>query len=495
MQNQTFKQAMVAMVAGILGLMSSSVLAAVINLDASATMKTTPVANYAVETLSKDATRFTVGEDKATYYHVTDNNADWTVTGAVGISGGAGTMVVRFSFENLVFVTTPTTAISGSGTISPLTTAMVGESEAVYTVDNHAVTDTITLSLGDTVAISPTAPVSVTMTVRPELFADIVGEHEIGYRSTITVGNGLSMTKTTKSPTASVMHRFRRFKDDGAPTDANMGSITIGLVAGVLDAADSEDAMLADLIAPGTDAVGNAPAGGTLLSLVGDFSFAKGVSLQVLPETDTNMCAALGATVGTTTVANLLERDADTMVVMPIVNQTIAVDDTYTRRLCVHVYDPEDMKSMVIPTTDAYVAMVNVAPALAANAFLGDRVTQLELGRILRDGTTAHIPYLSTYEGYNHRITLSNRGSREADYEFTFRPEEGVTATPSMYAEGTLAAGETMILKAVDVVSLSGGARTAATVTVVASPSQIDVSTTLVNRATGTAVVTWAEKE
>ena len=66
---------------------------------------------------------------------------------------------------------------------------------------------------------------------------------------------------------------------------------------------------------------------------------------------------------------------------------------------------------------------------------------------IMRDGTTAHIPYLSTYEGYNHRITLSNRGSQDADYEFTFRPEEGVTAMPGMYAEGTLTAGETMILK------------------------------------------------
>ena len=494
MQNQTFKQAIVAMAAGILGLMSGSVVAAVINLDDDATMKATPVANYAVETLSKEATRFTVGEDKATYYHVTDSGG-WTVTGAVGISGGAGTMVVRFSFENLVFVDPPMADIAGGGTMAALTTAMAGTSQAVYTVDGHAVTSVITLTLGDTVAISPTAPVTVTMIVRPELFADIVGEHEIAYRSAITVGNGLSMTKKAKSPTASVIHRFRRFKDDDAPTDANMGSITIDLATGVLNAVNSQAATLTDLIAPGTPAIGNTPAGGTLLSLVGDFSFAKGVSLQVLPDPDTNMCAAVGTEVGGIAVANLLERDADTMVVMPIVNQTIAVDDTYTRRLCVHVYDPEDMKSMVIPTTDAYVAMVNVAPALAANAFLGARVTQLELGRILRDGTTAHIPYLSTYEGYNHRITLSNRGSREADYEFTFRPEEGVTATPGMYAEGTLAAGETMILKAVDVVSLSGGKRTAATVTVVASPSQIDVSTTLVNRATGTAVVTWAEKD
>ena len=67
-------------------------------------------------------------------------------------------------------------------------------------------------------------------------------------------------------------------------------------------------------------------------------------------------------------------------------------------------------------------------------------------------------------------------------------------ATPGMYAEGVLAGHETKILRAEDVVTLSGGKRTAATVTVVAPRGSIDVSTTLVNKSTGTAVVTWAEK-
>ena len=52
------------------------------------------------------------------------------------------------------------------------------------------------------------------------------------------------------------------------------------------------------------------------------------------------------------------------------------------------------------------------------------------LGSITRDGTTVHIPYLTTFADYNQRIVVSNRGANEADYWITFRPEDGVMATP-----------------------------------------------------------------
>ena len=51
------------------------------------------------------------------------------------------------------------------------------------------------------------------------------------------------------------------------------------------------------------------------------------------------------------------------------------------------------------------------------------------LGSITRDGTTVHIPFLTTWADYNQRIVVSNRGANPADYWITFRPEEGVTAT------------------------------------------------------------------
>ena len=105
-----------------------------------------------------------------------------------------------------------------------------------------------------------------------------------------------------------------------------------------------------------------------------------------------------------------------------------------------------------------------------------------KLGMVTRNGTTAHIPYMTTYEGYNQRIVMSNRGSTDAVYEFEFRPEEGVTATAGMYAMGTLKANSTITMPAADVVTLDGGARTAATIIVEAESVHIDVASVIVNR-------------
>ena len=81
---------------------------------------------------------------------------------------------------------------------------------------------------------------------------------------------------------------------------------------------------------------------------------------------------------------------------------------------------------------------------------------------------------------------VSNRGANEADYWITFRPEEGVTATPNdMYATGTLDGNSTIVLRAMDVVTLEGRSRTAATFVAEAKSTQIDVATVIVNMMTG----------
>ena len=118
----------------------------------------------------------------------------------------------------------------------------------------------------------------------------------------------------------------------------------------------------------------------------------------------------------------------------------------------------------------------------------------LLLGGITRDGITVQIPYMTTYEGYNQRVTLANRHGAPAAYSFTFQPEDGTTATGGQYSSGTLAVGQTMVLSAMDIVDLMGGSRTAATLTIVAPTDSVDVSTTLVNRSTGTAVLTTLTK-
>ena len=57
---------------------------------------------------------------------------------------------------------------------------------------------------------------------------------------------------------------------------------------------------------------------------------------------------------------------------------------------------------------------------------------------------------------------------------------------PGEMATGELMAGETKVLRVMDVVELTGGNRTAATVTLPLPPTAVDVSTTLVNKMDGT---------
>ena len=144
--------------------------------------------------------------------------------------------------------------------------------------------------------------------------------------------------------------------------------------------------------------------------------------------------------------------------------------------LCVTVSDDNMMRITEAPFT----ATVKYA-AVSGAAFPRMEMTET-VGMIDRNGTTVHIPYMTTYDGYNQRIVLSNRSSTEALYEISFRPEMGVTATPKDMATGTLMGNSTVTYKATDLVMLEGGSRTAATIDVVARPDDIDVTSVIVNK-------------
>ena len=141
--------------------------------------------------------------------------------------------------------------------------------------------------------------------------------------------------------------------------------------------------------------------------------------------------------------------------------------------------------AVAIPATAPYMATTKYA-AGTTDAGWPPNPGEHSLGRITRDGTTVHIPFLTTWADYNQRIVVSNRGANEADYWITFRPEEGVTATPNdMYATGTLDGNSTIVLRAMDVVTLEGRTRTAATFAAEAKSTHIDVATVIVNMMTG----------
>jgi hypothetical protein len=99
------------------------------------------------------------------------------------------------------------------------------------------------------------------------------------------------------------------------------------------------------------------------------------------------------------------------------------------------------------------------------------------LASITRNGATAQVPYLTTNAGLNQKLILVNRGSNDTTYSITFTPEAGVTATAGTKATGTLVKGKTVVLKASDVVTLTGGTRTAATIVALSPAGNIDAAT------------------
>ena len=117
------------------------------------------------------------------------------------------------------------------------------------------------------------------------------------------------------------------------------------------------------------------------------------------------------------------------------------------------------------------------------------------VGEIRRNGTTIHIPYLTTSDRYNQRLVIVNRGPIDAEYSMTFRPEMNVMAEGGGGHTGTVDAGETKVLvlhpmRAAQVgqdpvVMITGGSRTAATLNVVADANDIDVATVTITLETG----------
>ena len=91
------------------------------------------------------------------------------------------------------------------------------------------------------------------------------------------------------------------------------------------------------------------------------------------------------------------------------------------------------------------------------------------------------IPYLTTATEYNQRIVIVNRSSRAAGYNFVITAMDGTTVAAGDMASGTIPANTTMVVKASDVVTVTGGTEAAATLNVVSTSAHIDVSTTQIN--------------
>ena len=103
------------------------------------------------------------------------------------------------------------------------------------------------------------------------------------------------------------------------------------------------------------------------------------------------------------------------------------------------------------------------------------------LSGLTREGSTASIDVLTTFSDYNQRIIITNRSTIAAAYEIRFLTEPGVTAVAGPAATGTIPAGAVLALRATDVVTLIGGTRCSATLTIEANSAFVAATTQTVN--------------
>jgi hypothetical protein len=400
-------------------------------------------------------------------------------------------MLVKYTLDGMVFAESlPTTdavavtdpAPTGTVVAQLISGGMAKDSHALFSLTGGTfpTESTITLTTGG-FAMSGTSG-TITMEVTNTEFARIFGDkdptayEESPFSGAIVLKKALMIERLPSDPMDTVNDRiatvgseYMMFRNAGYPdVDTEVSVISLGSVMVNVDTM----LRLANTNSGNVDTLSSilsdpAEADDNYVKFMGDFSFTSQVHVD--PNTDGDCLEATPASIQTTD-------DDDN-----VLDKTEAVQlDTFAaaQHLCVTV-SPESIGENGIPDTEHFMAMFGFTGL--DNAVYEPEAMTRSLRRIRRDGTTVHIPYLTTYEGYNQRIVLSNRGTRDAIYRIMFRTEDGVTADPMMTEDMTLGAGTTVTMRAENLVELTGGSRTAATIMLEARPETVDVTSVIVN--------------
>ncbi|MDD9983455.1 MAG: hypothetical protein OXU81_19220 [Gammaproteobacteria bacterium] len=415
---------------------------------------------YGMESLLSNAANvIEVGEAKTKHYLVAGSGGELNIVARTGIAASSSTAVyLRIELDNMVFG-----LARASGDFDVGTVTAGGGIKDNYVVlsmaDGTAADANATLTVGS-LAVLPDAAGSVSATTHVEVADAIKGTNAIGdarkANNVVRVVKGVLETGTSAKTVAEVAEGFAKFVGGG--TAAQIGRFMVsaedGGTANTALGSDGAALALEDMFSAGT------------VVLKGDFS-EEDHTFTLHTQAD---CGADGGGTATPLAYNDARTETSTTLTVTAVNAA-----SY---LCIDVGANNEtaITSAEFSATTSYTAVENAAfPAAGATT---------PIGSIGRNGTTVQIPYLTTYEGYNQRIVLSNRGSAEAKYEISFRPEAGVTAMAKDAAMGMLMGNSTMTMKATDLVELSGGSRTAATIDLVAQPRHIDVTSVTVNMET-----------
>lgn len=446
-----------AAILGSMALLVTNTANATINLeDGMGTVK------YAKETLVTELMR-----DGVKYYVVTNGSNAIDMTGELGFDPGSTDIFVRFDLTNMVFagaaslgdasLTGATTAHVAGGAV----TASKNDNWVVFRANSPTVDDEVVTLAPTALGVMPDQPGSVKIRVYLEV-TDALAGNDDDFRmkevmNAVSVTSGVKATVEAGMNVADVAENFEKFVTGitvGDTTVGEVGTLTIAPAANTLNAADSAQVTAVNVYADT----------GTSITVTGDFSSAAGQHHQ-----SGDSCVTAADAGG----ADNLGPNTTGMATLTLATAVAAGGTS------VCLLETEDKQ---IPATP-YMVTVKFAKAAPTNPF-GAPDFMDELGRFTRNGTTVQIPYMTTYAGYNQRIVLSNRGTTDATYVISFRPEMGVTAMAKDMATGTLMAGSTVTYKSTDLVMLEGGARTAATINLVAEPQNIDVTTVTVNMET-----------
>ena len=271
-------------------------------------------------------------------------------------------------------------------------------------------------------------------------------------RTVASAVSALRESATRVSPVVKFADGFRTFPDGSLM--ASVGQISIGPEGDHLIAADSTAATLANTSGatnPGVTFSGT-------LTFTSDAFLSNNANCSSKDEED------------------VLDGSGDWALV--------PLADANGKHLCIEVNGTTS-----IPETTAYKATVSYGGGITSAAFPPGSAT-LDMGQVLREGTTVSLPFVNTNPRFVFRIVIMNRGDEPAPYQFEFTPPKGdatsTTATALTKATGTVAGNSTLLLNATDVVEVEGQrTATGAILTVGVPPEDLEVVTLQINRSDG----------
>ena len=418
---------------------------------------------YAKESLQKANSFKGKGDDASTtYYRVTGAGSDLNLTFVAGTRiGSADTGLLEITLTGMAFEATPTVANferTTGGMMGESTVLMRYTGSGVLAADAPVIID-LNGSDDDVVGITDGHTGGVKVEVINATLESVLGSGKartMVMQAMAVVGkSGVMQATAEMSPTSRVSQEFMAFNEGGDHLAAGVGSLEIALAASPpMNAADGA-AITLDALFDGAT---------SMVKLVGDLSFVDSVTLQ----TGEIMTAAECADSGNTD--------------WPIADDKMMTTDVMASTFTSKQYICIQAKADTVIPEASYQVAIDYMPA--ETDFVSPVMdATVNIGSIDRDGTTIHIPFVSTWEGYNHRFMIVNNGP-PTTYEFMFKPEDGITAEGGAMASGALPMG-TIHLQASDIVMLTGGNRTAATFTAVAQKKHIEMSSVLARRGTG----------